>query len=63
MAYKRPSTDAERAQAARVRQEKLVALQERLAEQVQAITTGQQWAAWLRTAGRFHSYRTGATQC
>jgi hypothetical protein len=56
MAYKRPTTDAERAEAARVREEKLVALQERLSEQVQAITTGEQWAAWLRTAGRFHSY-------
>jgi len=61
MAYKRPRTDAERAQAARVREEKLVALQDRLSEQVQAITTGEQWAAWLRTAGRFHSYSWGNT--
>ncbi len=61
MAYKRPANDAERAQAARVREEKLVALQERLAEQVQAITAGEQWAAWLRSAGRFHSYSWGNT--
>src|SRR5476649_1278003 len=61
MAYKRPTTDAERAEAARVREEKLVALQQRLKEQVQAITTGEQWAAWLRTAGRFHSYSWGNT--
>jgi hypothetical protein len=61
MAYKRPTTDAGRAQAARVREEKLVALQDRLSDQVQAITTGEQWAAWLRTAGRFHSYSWGNT--
>ena len=61
MVYKRPTTDAGRAQAARVREEKLVALQVRLSEQVQAITTGGQWAAWLRTAGRFHSYSWGNT--
>ena len=61
MAYKRPTTEAGRAQAARVREEKLVALQDRLSEQVQAITTGEQWAAWLRTAGRFHSYSWGNT--
>jgi antirestriction protein ArdC len=61
MAYKRPTTEAGRAQAARLREEKLVALQGRLSEQVQAITTGEQWAAWLRTAGRFHSYSWGNT--
>ena len=61
MAYKRPSTDAERAEATRIREEKLVALQGRLSEQVHAITTGEQWAAWLRTAGRFHTYSWGNT--
>jgi DNA primase len=61
MAYKRPTTEAGKAQAARVREVKLVALQDRLSEQVQAITTGEQWAAWLRTAGRFHSYSWGNT--
>jgi DNA primase len=61
MAYQRSTTEAGRAQAARVREEKLVALQDRLSEQVQAITTGEQWAAWLRTAGRFHSYSWGNT--
>lgn len=61
MAYKRPTTEAEKAQADRVREEKLVALQQRLKEQVQSITTGEQWAAWLRTAGRFHSYSWGNT--
>jgi antirestriction protein ArdC len=61
MAYKKPTTDAERAQAAAVRQEKLAALQDRLAEQVLSITTGEQWAAWLRSAGRFHSYSWGNT--
>jgi len=61
MAYKRPTTDAERADATRVREEKLVVLQGRLSEQVQSITTGEQWAAWLRTAGRFHSYSWGNT--
>jgi N-terminal domain of anti-restriction factor ArdC len=61
MAYKRPTTDAQRAEATRVREEKLVALQGRLSEQVQSITTGEQWAAWLRTAGRFHTYSWGNT--
>ena len=61
MAYKKPTTDAERAQAAAVRQEKLAALQDRLAEQVLSITTGEQWAAWLRSAGRLHSYSWGYT--
>ncbi len=61
MAYKRPTTDAERAEATRVREEKLVALQGRLSEQVQSITTGEQWAEWLRTAGRFHTYSWGNT--
>jgi len=61
MAYKRPTTDAERAEATRVRDEKLVALHGRLSEQVQSITTGEQWAAWLRTAGRFHTYSWGNT--
>jgi len=44
-----------------VREEKLVALQDRLREQVLSITTGEQWAAWLRTAARFHSYSWGNT--
>ncbi|MEP7194221.1 MAG: ArdC-like ssDNA-binding domain-containing protein [Actinomycetota bacterium] len=61
MAYKRPTTDAQRAEATRVPEEKLVALQGRLSEQVQSITTGEQWAAWLRTAGRFHTYSWGNT--
>lgn len=61
MAYKRPTTDAQRAEATRVREEKLVALQSRLSEQVHAITTGEQWASWLRTAGRFHTYSWGNT--
>ena len=61
MADKGPTTEAERARAAAVRRERLVALQGRLAEQVQAITTGEQWAAWLRSAGRFHSYSWGNT--
>src|SRR5674476_397137 len=61
MAYKRPTTDAQRAEASRVREEKLVALQGRLSEQVQSITTGEQWASWLRTAGRFHTYSWGNT--
>jgi len=61
MAYKRPTTDIERAEATRVREEKLVALHARLSEQVRAITTGEQWASWLRTAGRFHTYSWGNT--
>src|ERR1035437_6297114 len=61
MAYKRPTTHAERAEGTRVREEKLVALQGRLSEQVHAITTGEQWASWLRTAGRCHTYSWGNT--
>ncbi len=36
--------------------EKLTALHARLAEQVQALRTGEDWQRWLDVAGRFHTY-------
>jgi DNA primase len=36
--------------------DKLTALHARLAEQVERLSSGEDWAAWLRVAARFHDY-------
>lgn len=37
----------------------LQVLHDRLAEQVAALRSGQDWQRWLATAARFHTYSTG----
>ena len=49
-------TPAERARREAARADKLAALQTRLAEQVAALRSGQDWKDWLTVAARFHSY-------
>src|SRR3954464_8260433 len=46
---RRPSHDQARA-------DKLTALHERLAAEVAALRTGQDWQRWLAIASRFHTY-------
>jgi len=54
--YKRPATPAERELREQASADKLSALHERLAEQVAALRTGQDWRRWLDVAHRFHTY-------
>lgn len=56
MSYKRPATEKARQQAREASDAKLAALQERLTEQVAAITTGDDWTRWLDFGAKFHSY-------
>jgi DNA primase catalytic core len=59
--YRRPTTPEEKARADDARTAKLEALHERLAAQVTALRTGEDWARWLATAARFHDYSFGNT--
>lgn len=59
--YRRPTTPEEKARADDARTAKLEALHERLAAQVAALRTGEDWARWLATAARFHDYSFGNT--
>ncbi len=54
--YRRAKTPAEKAAAAKTREEQLTALHGRLTEHVATITSGPAWAAWLGAAAKFHSY-------
>jgi len=47
------------ARAERAQEDKLAALHERLAEQVQALRTGEDWRRWLDAARRFPHYSFG----
>ena len=51
----------QRAQAEAARADKLAALHDRLAEQVAALRTGQDWQRWLTVAARFHTYSLNNT--
>ncbi|MBI4943585.1 MAG: toprim domain-containing protein [Actinobacteria bacterium] len=59
--YRRPTTPEEKARADEARTAKLEALHTRLAEQVAALRTGEDWTRWLATAARFHDYSFGNT--
>jgi len=54
--YRRAVTPAERERREHASADKLAALHERLAEQVAALRTGQDWRRWLDVAHRFHTY-------
>jgi len=54
--FKRPVTPAERERREHASADKLAALHDRLAEQVAALRTGQDWRRWLDVAHRFHTY-------
>ena len=54
--YRRPVGPAERARREQATADKLTALHERLAEQVAALRSGEDWRRWLDVAGRFHGY-------
>jgi len=54
--YRRAVTPAERERREHASADKLSALHERLAEQVAALRTGQDWRRWLDVARRFHTY-------
>ena len=54
--FKRPATPAERERREHASADKLAALHERLAEQVTALRSGQDWRRWLDVAHRFHTY-------
>jgi hypothetical protein len=54
--YKRPVSPAERARREQATADKLTALHERLAEQVAALRSGEDWRRWLDVARRFHGY-------
>ena len=54
--YRRAVTPAERERREHASADKLSALHERLAEQVAALRTGQDWRRWLDLAHRFHTY-------
>src|SRR3954453_22795417 len=43
------------------RDAQLAALHQRLTDQVHALRTGQDWAAWLTVAARFHAYSANNT--
>ena len=54
---RRPArTSAGDVAAAKARADKLAALHERLAAEVAALRTGEDWQRWLTTASRFHTY-------
>jgi integrase len=54
--YRRPVGPAERARREQATADKLTALHERLAEQVAALRSGEDWRRWLDVARRFHGY-------
>ena len=54
--YKRPVTPAEREHRDQANADKLSALHDRLAEQVAALRSGEDWRRWLDVAHRFHTY-------
>src|SRR5664280_1592836 len=54
--YRRPVGPAERARREQATADKLTALHERLAEQVAALRSGEDWRRWLDVARRFHNY-------
>jgi hypothetical protein len=54
--YRRPVTAAEKARREQATADKLAALHERLAEQVAALRSGEDWRRWLDVGGRFHTY-------
>jgi N-terminal domain of anti-restriction factor ArdC len=54
--YRRPVGPAERARREQATADKLTALHERLAEQVAALRSGQDWRRWLDVARRLHGY-------
>jgi len=54
--YKRPVTPAERERREAANADKLSALHDRLAEQVAALRSGEDWRRWLDVARRFHTY-------
>jgi len=54
--YKRPVTPAEREHRDQANADKLSALHDRLAEQVAALHSGEDWRRWLDVAHRFHTY-------
>ncbi len=54
--YKRPVTAAARERREQASADKLAALHDRLAEQVAALRTGEDWRRWLDVAHRFHTY-------
>ena len=54
--YRQPVGPAERARREQATADKLAALHERLAEQVAALRSGQDWRRWLDVARRFHGY-------
>ena len=57
--YQRPVTPAERERRDQAAAEKLSALHDRLAEQVAALRTGEDWRRWLDLARRFSTYSFG----
>ena len=54
--YRRPVGPAERARREQATADKLTALHERLAEQVAALRSGEDWRRWLDVARRLHGY-------
>ncbi len=54
--YRRAVTPVERERREHASADKLAALHERLAEQVAALRSGQDWRRWLDVAHRFHTY-------
>ena len=54
--YKRPVPPAEREHRDQANADKLSALHDRLAEQVAALHSGEDWRRWLDVAHRFHTY-------
>lgn len=53
---KHAGTPAERERREQAQADKLAALHERLAQQVAALRTGDDWRRWLEVASRFHDY-------
>jgi hypothetical protein len=54
--YRPRATSKQRAEADADKADKLAGLHERLAEQIAALRTGQDWQRWLAVAARFHAY-------
>jgi DNA primase len=54
--YRRPATPDAKTRAGAARADRLQAQHDRLAEQVAALRTGDDWQRWLATAARFHTY-------
>jgi hypothetical protein len=55
-ANKQAVTSADRERREHAQADKLAALHERLAQQVAALRTGDDWRRWLEVASRFHDY-------